>query len=45
MKHQVRTSGHNVPKKHTAEELGAIYGESGRTIKRKKNCKYRAIRI
>ena len=34
MKHQGRTSGHNVPKKHTADEIGAIYGESGRTIKR-----------
>ena len=34
MKHQGRTSGHNVPKKNTADEIGAIYGESGRTIKR-----------
>ena len=31
MKHQGRTSGHNVPKKNTADEIGAIYGESGRT--------------
>ena len=34
MKHQGRTLGHNVPKKNTADEIGAIYGESGRTIKR-----------
>ena len=34
MKHQGRTSGHNVPKKNTADEIGAIYGESGRTVKR-----------
>ena len=32
MKHQGRTSGHNVPKKNTADEIGAIYDKPVKEI-------------
>ena len=34
MKHQGRTLGHSGLKKHSADEIGSIYGESASTVKR-----------